>query len=146
MEVNYRRWKRLPLFLIIVILLVTPLYGCARQQSPYPSEEKSSHVQITGCYSNLFQHEDTGDILGRELFLVYSDCGYQVLYQESEGWPRVLLLLPVSVDGNTIRFTIPRDHGKRHDTFQGKVTADKLSGTFSTGEKIILPRKKSFWQ
>ena len=146
MEVIFQRRKYFSFFLASLILLIAPLQGCAKQQFQDTSEARGSQVQITGCYSNLFQHEDSGDILGWELFIVYSNGGHHVLYQESEGWPKVLLLLPVSVDGNRIHFTIPRDDGKRLDTFQGTVTVDSLIGTFSNGVKITLKRKKSFWQ
>jgi hypothetical protein len=122
------------------------LSGCAQKHLQGTPFEENIHVKITGCYSNLFYHEESEDILGWEFFIVYSGGDYHLLYQGSEGWPTVLLLLPITVNGNTIRFTIPRRNESRFDEFEGTITRDILSGSFSNGIQVVLERKESYWQ
>lgn len=137
------RLRNMTALLTGLALALSLLAGCVQRATAL---EANTPVRITGCYSNLSLHEESGDILGREFFIVYSGDGHHVLYQESEGWPTVLLLLPVTVAGNTIRFAIPRGNNRQCTAFEGTVTQDGLSGTFSNGERVVLKRKASFWQ
>ncbi|MDR1074622.1 MAG: hypothetical protein LBL45_13310 [Treponema sp.] len=144
-NIEHSRKYALYFLVSLLALLVLMLSGCGKVQQPDISSEKNKYVKITGCYSNLHYHDESGDLLGWEFIIVYAGDGYHVLFQESEGVPTVLLLLPVTVNGNTIRFTIPRNYGNTQ--FEGVVTADRLTGTFSNYPlEIVLERKKSYWQ
>jgi hypothetical protein len=59
-------------FLITLSLLIPTLSGCAQKHLQSTHLEENTHVKITGCYSDLFYHEESGDILGWEFFIVYS--------------------------------------------------------------------------
>jgi hypothetical protein len=47
----------------------------------------SGKAKVTGVYSDLTYHEESGDILGDEVFLVSSNKGYFGVFQGSEGEP-----------------------------------------------------------
>ena len=133
--------KYLPACLLGLFLLVTASTGLAWALS----DEENEPFKITGCYSNLAYHEESGDLLGWELFIVFSSDTYHVLFQESEGWPTVLLLLPLKVEGSSIRFTVPRAAGGQE--FTGTVSAAGITGRFADlNQEIFLPRKPSYWQ
>ena len=52
---------------------------------PVIAAEKSA--RITGIYSDLRYHEEAGDLLGTEIFIVYAAGGYTAFVQSAEGEP-----------------------------------------------------------
>jgi hypothetical protein len=102
-------------------------------------------TKITGCYSNLYFNEEGEDLLGYEFVIVNSKNGYYILYQESEGAPTKLYLLPANVKGNEINFTVPSQYPKL-GPFHGVITTNGLVGKFhNMDHNIILKRKNSYW-
>ena len=133
------------LFLIAVSLFVAALSGC-RQRGLEGAAGDGGAVNTTGCYSNLYYNEEGGDLLGYEFLIIPGKNGYYVLYQESPGEPEEPLLLPVTVEGASIRFTLPPGDASPGE-FTGTLTADGLTGRFSSnGEPVVLKRKASYWQ
>lgn len=102
--------------------------------------------KLTGVYSDMSYNNESGDILGDETFIVFSNRGYYVVFQGSEGEPYPPVVVPAKVEGNVISFTLPAAIDPR-GKFQGKVTNGELVGTFSrNGQAVHLKRKLSYWQ
>lgn len=142
------RFVQLPMyaFLTGLFLLAPALSGCATGTRPDGVSASDRPVKITGCYSNMYFNEEGGDLLGFELFVVPTRDGYHVLYQHSEGEPDAPLLVPATVEGDTIRFTVSHD-GPFPGQFRGTVTEHELTGRFERiNEEIVLERKASYWQ
>lgn len=109
-------------------------------------------ARVTGIYSDMSIHEESGDLLGIEVFVVLSTKGYSVVFQSSEGWPAVPVVAPAKIEGDTIAFDLP-PHCAYAGRFTGTVTEEGITGTFSEGRlgrdgnKIIrLKKGKSYWQ
>jgi hypothetical protein len=100
-------------------------------------------VTVTGIYSDMEYVEETGDLVGTEIFLLLSGEGHFVLVQVAEGSPGVPLLLPARVDGQSLTFELP-ECGK----FTGQISAGKLVGSFANCSNwhVRLNRKRSYWQ
>ena len=111
---------------------------------------KTEELRIAGCYSNMEYSEDSGDLTGYELFIVYARDRYYILYQASAGEPAAPRLFSVAAEdalkNAAISFMLP-PHDPQPGEFTAAITATGLSGTFSgTGERIELKRKDSYWQ
>lgn len=112
----------------------------------------SAPPRVTGIFSDLAYVEDSGDVLGIEVILLYSRKGYYAVFQFSEGEPSVPVVAEVTVSGNQIEFTLPPGlayTGK----FKGQVGPEGLTGHFESGQlsprseaEIRLRRGKSYWQ
>jgi hypothetical protein len=106
----------------------------------------SQRQKITGMYSNMSYNNEGGDILGVEVFLVYSRDGYRVVYQSSEGEPASPIVLPARIDGKTISFSLPSNIDPRGN-FAGNIEPTELVGRFSgNGQTVHLMRRPSYWQ
>ncbi|MGH8069041.1 MAG: hypothetical protein ACRERE_28160 [Candidatus Entotheonellia bacterium] len=109
-------------------------------------------ARATGIYSNMSFHEESGDVLGIEVFVMRSSKGYFVVFQSSEGAPAVPVVVPVRIDGKSIEFDLPAEcayAGK----FKGTLTEEGITGGFPSGRLgpdgsslIRLKRGKSYWQ
>lgn len=104
--------------------------------------------KLTGIYSNLEYITQSGDVIGIEIFVVYSRKGYQVVFQDSEGEPSVPVVIPASVSPKRILFEIPKDVGSSYTgKFNGVFYEDKIVGSFEgLKDEIILIRRSSYWQ
>jgi len=102
----------------------------------------------TGTFSTFTFNKEGGDLLGVEIRIVRSHDGYQAAVQFAEGEPGSLTVVPVTFDGQKLRFEIPMGKDQR-DVFEGTVGARALVGRFSrgvgAGDELRLPRKKSYW-
>jgi hypothetical protein len=106
----------------------------------------SRHRQITGIYSDMSYNKEGDDILGIEIFLVYSRSGYWVVYQSSDGDPEPPIVLPATIRGDSIRFSLPANIDQRGD-FTGTISANEMVGTFSgNGQIVHIRRRTSYWQ
>ena len=118
--------------------------GCAQTQS-VGTNNTMPPVKLSGCYSSLYYNEEGGDLLGEEVFIIPSANGNYMLYQESEGAPTVLELLPVYISKNNVRFFVP-SRGQQYGFFEGIITMTNLSGKFIHTENTLnLPKKPSYW-
>lgn len=116
---------------------------------PASEAENVQTGKITGIYSSLSYNEEGGDLLGEELFIVWTDNGYQATFQIAEGVPSELILVNLVVKGNEVSFTIPT--GDYSGKFVGHFDKGTLVGTlkFNAGGvvKLRLPKvNKSYWQ
>ena len=103
-------------------------------------------ARVTGIYSDMVYNRQGGDVLGTEIFIVYSRKGYFVSFQSSEGEPPVPVIIKALVAGSSIEFDLPPDVDTRGH-FVGTINDSELRGSFaSNGQTIHLKRKNSYWQ
>ncbi|EAY1828958.1 hypothetical protein AX323_22935, partial [Salmonella enterica] len=81
---------------IVVMLCVYPSIAWGEREWP-----------ITGIYTDLSFHKITGDVLGTEIIIGYSNKGYWAIFQYSEGEPSIPVIVPLNVSGNNISFNLP---------------------------------------
>jgi hypothetical protein len=136
----------------IVLCAVTALLTGMR----LPSNAAESRVRIPGIYSGLSYHQESGDLLGTELFIVPSSDqqdGYVVFVQRWEGGTTFPVVVAVQVDGNELVFEVPAPSLAKGE-YRGRVTEKGFTGIWryrmSDGsyreEPIQLSRKKSYWE
>ena len=105
-----------------------------------------NHEKITGIYSNMKYNKESGDVVGNEIFIVFSRNGYFAILQSSEGEPSKPVIVPVSVDGVSIKFSVPLDMDPRGD-FHGTICNGHLVGKFSgNNQSVNIKRRSSYWQ
>jgi hypothetical protein len=103
--------------------------------------------KLTGIYSNM--HFATEDVIGVEVFIVFSRNQYQAVVQCSEGSPGVPEVVPVTVSNSSISFKITSaQSGCPVVNFTGRLTKSGLSGSFegTTNYPGLLKRGRSYWQ
>jgi hypothetical protein len=105
-------------------------------------------ARVPGTYSNLQFNEDGGDLLGMEIKIVPIGDHFQAVVLVSEGEPQPMVVVVVSVHGNSLGFSVP---GKDRTSwkFSGQVSPKSLTGTISYAqggvEKVVLPRQCGYW-
>lgn len=109
--------------------------------------------KITGVYTDMEFHEESGDIAGSEIFLVKSRQGYFVVFQSSEGSPSRPVVVPARVDGKEIVFELPEKDGDISGVFRGEIYKDSIKGRFMNGvlnksgsKDFVLYKRGSYWQ
>jgi hypothetical protein len=93
-------------------------------------------------FSDMRYSEGSGDVSGREIFIVGANDGYFAVVQIAEGVPGTPVVVPVEVDGDRITFTVP---GSPPEIFEGRVTSSRLEGRLGLG-RLSIRRSKSYWQ
>jgi hypothetical protein len=107
---------------------------------------------FTGIYTDMHRHPQTGDVLGVELFVVQTNRGIYVVFQDAEGTPRVPVIVPGKIKNNRIEFELPERDGYT-GKFEGTITGSAIRGHFTNGQQsssgtgeFALKRRTSFWQ
>jgi len=115
-------------------------------ESDAPTERTAAKTpgKITGTYSTLKSVGGDDDMIGIEVIIVRSREGFRAFVQTADGVPGAPVLVPVSLDGPTLSFTIPSTTGEPLE-FKGKATRQGLSGTLDD-RPLTLPRRRSYWQ
>jgi hypothetical protein len=102
-----------------------------------------------GTFSSLSFNSEGGDVQGVEIKVVYTRVGKQAAIQISEGEPGPLVIVPVVCDGTHLSLKIPKDDGRAAASFEGVVSKGRLVGelVYESGgrEKLLLPRRKGYW-
>lgn len=104
-------------------------------------------VKVTGIYSNM--HFATEDVIGVEVFIVYSRNEYQAIVQCSEGAPGIPQVIPVVVSGASVSFVVTSEQsGCPTSSFSGVISKAGLQGSFKGTESYpgFLKRGRSYWQ
>jgi len=131
--------KKYLLFLAICLVMQT-----------FPSKSMSGTIQKTGIFSNMRYHEESGDLLGIEIFIFVADEGYYALFQESEGGPGKPYLVPIVISNETFNLTLPVSSLNISTlVYNCKIEAHRLVLKYQIGKEkreIILKRKASYWQ
>jgi len=108
--------------------------------------EPKPQIKITGTFSDMGFVEESGDVVGTEITILFGGNTYWVLYHEAEGQPAEPKLVKAKVNGTSIEFTVQGLSGKPR-IFKGKITKSNLTGSLlGLNESMKLPRKKSYWQ
>jgi hypothetical protein len=120
----------------LALALAIPASGMAAEPNIRP-----------GVYSNMrFMVED---VIGMEIFVLYTRDGYYALVQCSAAEPNVPELVPLKVQAESISFTLsgPYSSDCGGATFAGTISRGVLSGSFSGSKDMIrLQRRASHWQ
>lgn len=120
--------------LVFSIALTAATAANARQPKP------------TGMFSDMAYNDEGGDLLGTEIFVTYARDGYFVVYQSSEGEPTTPVVVPATISGTSIKFSVPKSIDPRGN-FIGTIGLQELTGSFSGNKEVIhLKRKASYWQ
>lgn len=108
----------------------------------------SSEERPYGMYSNMEISEETGDVSGFEFFILPSNEGEFIVFQNAEGWPKKPIVLKITLGGtkvsenNMLRFSHPE-----MGPFVGKIEGKRLIGEFSEMRyHIELTKGNSVWQ
>lgn len=109
----------------------------------------SKEIKYTGTFSSLRYHDESGDLLGAELRIVYTRLGYQGVLQIAEGGAGELILIPsLTFNNEKMSFKIS-EPGKYRGVFEGTITQEGIVGVFNyvTGGvlRLDLKRKPSYW-
>jgi len=136
--------------LMIGIVFCLSAQDCDAQNVP-SAHVAAKRARITGTFSSLRYHDESGDVLGTEVRIVAGRHGFQATIQVAEGSPSNLVLVPTveaTPDGR-IRFVLP-PNDLTLKSFDGVVSDADLSGTwtYSDGrtERIHLKRGESYWK
>lgn len=107
-------------------------------------------VKVTGIYSDLHYIEESGDLLGTEIFIVFGGGGgYYAYLQCAEGGPSKPVLVMATVRGNEVELAPHNDQDSHcpNTKFKGKISTQGLKGKFDgTDYPALLKRKRSYWQ
>ena len=91
-----------------------------------------------GIYSSLEYHEESGDLLGAEIYVIPAGTGYWVVFQESQGEPAAPILVSAEIAEDAITFDLPDKGSGYAGRFTGKFLEDgRLEGRFE--ESGIAP-------
>jgi len=106
----------------------------------------------TGTYTSFEYYEESGDVLGIEIFIIPSDKEDWVVFQTSEGYPEAPIIVPAKIFDNVITFELP-DSSSYSGRFVGEFLDGYLIGKFEnsaltpSGDKFFRLRyNPSFWQ
>jgi len=106
-------------------------------------------VRVTGTFSSLVYNDESGDLGGTEISIVYGGSSHYAIVQCSEGSPGVPFVAKVQVQGIMVSFTLPKGSGSGcpEATYNGTISSEGLRGQFAGfGEPELLKRKSSYWQ
>ncbi len=124
-------------FIILALLLVSNLAFSATK------------TKVTGLFSDMHYISEAGDVIGTEVFIVYSDSAYYAIMQCAEGAPSKPVIVSALINGTTVKFE-PHNDPLSHcpvATFTGQITPNGLRGTFEgTDYPGLLKRRRSYWQ
>lgn len=99
--------------------------------------------------------EGAGDVIGTEVWIVYARDSFWATVQMAEGEPNPPVVVPVTVSGSRVKFTIrePRIFGGTGKPapdfvmdFDGTVSKAGLQLTSGPPDSTLLKRGNSYWQ
>ena len=128
---------------MIYVCLMMLVFGIA---STAGAADNTRRPKPTGMFSDMTYNDEGGDLLGTEIFVTYARDGYFVVYQSSEGEPTTPVVVPATISGTSIKFSVPESTDPRGN-FVGTIGLRELTGSFSGNKEVIhLKRKASYWQ
>lgn len=90
-------------------------------------------------FSSMSMSRETGDVGGTEIFLFGLEPTYALILN-AEGQLHAPQIVRVELSGQNVKFSA--EFRGRALSFQGSVSATHLTGKFSDGSSLRLPRKK----
>jgi len=122
---------------ILVLLLASSLAWSATKN------------KVTGLFTDMHYISEADDVLGTEIFIIYSNSGYYAVMQCAEGAPSKPVVVSASIKGNEVKLE-PHNDPSSHcpiATFTGQITPSGLRGKFEgTDYPGLLKRQRSYWQ
>jgi hypothetical protein len=111
------------------------------------------HAPAFGTFSNMHYIAQTGDVVGTEITIIPQYQTAYAIFQCSEGAPSDPVFVPVSINGNQIRFTVHTRDKSCDGVFTGTITARGLKLTVQSEDKnqkaseagVLLSRRASYW-
>jgi hypothetical protein len=111
------------------------------------------HGPAFGTFSNLHYIAQTGDVVGTEITIIPQYKTAYAIFQCSEGAPSDPFLVPVSINGNQIQFTVHSRDKSCEGTFIGTITTRGMTivaQSDNKGQKApeageLLLRRASYW-
>lgn len=134
----------------IAALGVVVLLGASGVQSVNRQTSKAAptEVRLTGTFSSMSYHAQSGDILGAEVKLVPGSRSLVAIVQLAEGAPEDPYVAEARLEGNRVSFRFPA-LGGGVNSFEGVVLDSALVGTFTyrsgSKESVRLRRNCGFW-
>ncbi len=127
-------------YLGLTLVLVT-LSVCA-------VEAPARTLKVSRIYSDLSYNVEGGDLLGMEVLIVPAegDARWNAFVQIAEGGAPYCVLVPLTVDGNKIKFTLPPRGSNKGLSFAGTISAGEMNLRVPDGPDEHLRRGKSYWQ
>lgn len=105
-------------------------------------------LSMTGTFSNFAFSMEGGDLNGVEIRILMSRNGARAILQFADGGPGEPVVVPISIQGDQVRFAVPKGSGEE-GTFTGRVSTGQLVGDFEYArggkEHVILRRQASYW-
>jgi hypothetical protein len=123
-------------FIKAFLLFLVPIPLMA---APKKTPSKTPTARTSGMFSDMEISRETGDVGGREMFFFHADKDY-VLVIEAQGELQKPQLCEVVTNGASVQFSIRKAAGILG--FRGTFGATHLTGKFSDGENLKIPRKK----
>lgn len=109
----------------------------------------ATKTKVTGLFTDMHYISEAGDVLGTEIFIIYSNSGYYAVMQCAEGAPSKPVVVSASIKGNEVKLE-PHNDTSSHcpmATFIGQITPNGLRGKFEgTDYSGLLKRQRSYWQ
>jgi hypothetical protein len=106
--------------------------------------------RISGIYSDLAFNNEGGDLLGIELMIVpresKADLAWSVFVQIAEGGAPQIGLVPLTLVGDKIEFTLPPAGASGGMHFSGTISSTEIRLNTPSGPVEVLHRGKSYWQ
>jgi hypothetical protein len=129
---------------LLLLLIAALSYGQSMAQRPI--------AKVTGIYSDMLFNRESGDVTGVEIFILFTRDGHRVYFQDAEGSPNTPVIVPASIKGSSLTFTLPERRGYS-GKFIGVLDNDELKGRFDTGQvsksgkvEFVLKHGLSYWQ
>jgi hypothetical protein len=115
-----------------------------------PVSAQAPTQRLSGIYSDLKYNTEAGDLNGMELLIVPRESGgaaaLSAFVQISEGGAPYTAIVPVTVNGSQLDFTLPPGGMYGGMRFVGTIGPGELLVRWSSGQTEHLRRGKSYWQ
>lgn len=103
-----------------------------------------------GMFTSMYYNEEGTDVLGDEVFIVYTSHGFQGTFQMARGGVSGLQMFEPVLDGKRVAFTVTDPWGGEPLLFEGEIDAEGLRGRFrypdgERGWDADLKRAPSYW-
>lgn len=135
-------------------LLLTLLLVMAFCSSVFAGEKTDDEPDCLGTFSNMYFHQEAGDLLGEEIKIVIGeqrkgDAAPLIgIFQQAMGAPLNPVLVDVRCGKDGVEFALPESSGAE-GIFRGTITKKGIHGVFTNTkgarDEIDLPRRASYW-
>lgn len=136
-------------------LLLTLLLVMTFCSSVFAGEKTDDEPDCLGTFSNMYFHQEAGDLLGEEIKIVIGeertddDAPLIGIFQQAMGAPLNPVLVDVRCGKDGVEFALPDDEYGAGSVFRGTITKKGIHGVFTHAkgarDEVDLPRRASYW-